>query len=218
MPRCPTLDTLLWPTDPAAMAMAEDWVKSMTNQVLDFTWRGFDTLKKEYLHKIDFTQTIEQLERSLTSNHFVEIQKIWAKETNGDASFYPHHENPEMETRAAAPAKPPAYDLAFVWQANRRFIWPIEAKVLETPGTLAPYLSDVVKFEGGIAAPLINAGGLIAYLRTGTAVDFFAKLQPQLKKNLVASPAFPDRPHKISIHQRSKAPQISLHHMAMVLN
>jgi hypothetical protein len=46
-----------------------------------------------------------------------------------------------MATRSAAPAKPPAYDIAFIWHDNPRVAWPIEAKVVPTPGTLAPGVS-----------------------------------------------------------------------------
>src|ERR1700722_8727452 len=164
MERCPTLDSLLWPADASAIAMAEEWVGAMTEQALDFTWRGFDALYAERLKGLDLTQPLEQLERSLTSNHFLEIMAIWAKETGGHSSFFPHHEAPEMQATKTASAKPPSPDIAFVWQTNRRFIWPIEAKVIETPGTLAPYLGDVDKFQNGIVAPLTSAGGLIAYL------------------------------------------------------
>ena len=197
--------------------MAEEWVASMTKQALDFTWRGFDSLLKEQLHKIDFAQKIEQLERSLTANHFAEIQKIWAKDTGGHSSFYPHHEDPEMETRSSASAKPPAYDLAFVCESNRRFIWPIEAKVVETPGVLAPYLEDVAKFESGVAAPLTGVGGLIAYLRSGTALEFFAKLHLALKQDLAVCPLSPLRAHRTSLHSRTTAPELLLHHMGMAL-
>jgi hypothetical protein len=216
MARCPTLDALLWPSDEAAQAMASEWVSSMTMRALDYTWRGYDSLCKK-LHQIDFSQKIEQLERSLTGNHFAEIQRIWARETGGEATFFPHHENPEMETRSSASAKPPAYDLAFVCDANRRYIWPIEAKVIITPGALAPYLGDVVKFTKGTAAPLVGSGGLIAYLRSGTTEDFFSQLQTALHQTLSEYSSLSHRSHKTSVHERTIAPRIVLHHMAMLL-
>jgi len=217
MSRCPTLDSLLWPADEPAQEMASEWVDGMTAQALDYTWRGFDSLVKGHLHKIDFSVKIEQLERSLTANHFAEIQKIWAKETGGESSFYPHHEDPEMETRKSASSKPPAYDLAFVCDANRRFIWPMEAKVVETPGALAPYLGDVAKFESGVAAPLTGVGGLIAYLRSGSTADFFANLQKAMKQGLKEFPSSPTRAHRTSVHDRTIAPRLLLHHMGMAL-
>src|SRR6267378_1812013 len=108
MTRRPTFSELRWPMDDDSLAQAQRWAEGATTQVLDWTWRGFDRLRKEHLTEVDFGQPIEQLERDLTSKHFIQINLRWAQETDGFSSIVPHHEFPEAETRPPAPGKPPA--------------------------------------------------------------------------------------------------------------
>ena len=211
----PTLSELAWPMDDESRRQAEDWAAGVSIQVLDWTWRGFDAVRAGILASIDLTQPLEQLERDLARHHFQEINMLWARETGGECAFAPHHEYPELETRAPAPAKPPAYDIAFVWNANRRIAWPVEAKVVPTPGTLADYLGDVKKFTDGIAAPLSGGGAQIAYLLTGTTDDFFNNLSARLSSPLQTVPEFSARPHRTSHHTRELSPELLLHHLTM---
>lgn len=196
---------------------AVEWATGIAVQALDWTWRAYDTLCLSVLVRVDFNQPLDQLERDLTRNHFAEIQDLWARETNGESSIEPHSEYPELETRAPAPAKPPAYDIAFVWRANRRIALPIEAKVVKTPAALADYLGDTDKFASGIAAPMINQGGQIAYLLKGAAPEFFSALNARLSNRLEAVSEFLHRPHQASQHTRTNHPAIRLHHLVMVL-
>src|SRR4051794_14654673 len=106
----PTFSELAWPLDAETRQQAQEWAGGVATQVLDWTWRGFDSLRTNVLSRIDFDQPLEQVERDLTANHFGEIQQLWARETEGYSAFFPHHEWPEMETRSPAPARPPAYD------------------------------------------------------------------------------------------------------------
>jgi hypothetical protein len=201
--------------DDESRQQAEEWAAGISTQALDWTWRAFDRLMADFLNHVDTNLRLDQLERDLTRNHFSEIQKLWARETEGESSIEPHHEYPELETRAPAPAKPPAYDIAFVWRANRRVAFPIEAKIAPTPGTLASYLGDTAKFTSGTAAPLIGEGAQIAYLLTGTANDFFTNLSTGLQMALHTVSEFPNRPHRVSSHSRTTAPDLRLHHMPM---
>ena len=143
MTRHPTFSELAWPDDPADAELPIQWARGVATQVLDWTWRAFDSLLASRLVRIDLTQPLEQLERDLTRNHFVEIQVLFALETDGYAALVPHHEFPEMESRSSASAKPPAYDLAFVSTSNQRRAWPLEAKVVPSPDRLGEYLNDV---------------------------------------------------------------------------
>jgi hypothetical protein len=211
----PTLSELAWPTDEESRRLAEDWTNGVTSQVIGWTWEAFEIFRAKVLSRVDLTQPPEQLERDLARHHFREINILWAQETGGECAFTPHHEYPELETRSPAPAKPPAYDIAFVWNANPRIVWPIEAKVVPTPGTLAEYLGDVKKFTDGIAAPLTGVGAQIAYLLTGTTDEFFANLRTRLSSPLQPVTEFFTRPHHSSRHARTTAPELQLHHMAM---
>jgi len=161
------------------------------------------------------SQPLEPLERDLTSKHFVEIQRLFAAETDGYSAIIPHHEFPENESRPGGSGKPPASDISFVWYENQRVSWPIEAKVVPTPDTLAEYLGDTRKFVGGIAAPLVGEGAQIAYLLNGETNDFFYNLSTRLPSALAAFPEFSDRAHRVSSHARTSHPDLELHHMAM---
>jgi hypothetical protein len=212
----PTPSEVVWPMDADSHQQAQEWASDATKQVLDWTWLGFDAMKASLLSRVDFSQPLDQVERDLTSHHFREIQQLWASETEGYAAFAPQPEWPEMATRSPAPAKPPAYDIAFVWNDNPRVAWPIEAKVVPTSGTLAPYLGDTTKFISGTAAPFIGEGAQIAYLLNGTADDFFNNLSLQLPPPLQTFVDFSARSHRISSHSRTNVPNLRLHHMAMM--
>ena len=211
----PTFSELAWPMDADSRQQAQEWAGEVATQVLEWTWRAFDSLRANVLTRIDLNQPLEQLERDLTSHHFREIQQLWKTETEGFSAFSPHHEWPEMATRSPAPAKPPAYDLAFVWNDNPRVAWPIEAKVVPTTGTLAQYVADTAKFTGGIAAPFVSEGAQVAYLLTGETAEFFSNLSAGSSITLEEAAEFSDRPHRISLHARAPAPDLRLHHMAM---
>lgn len=217
MTRCPTFSELRWPDDPSDADLPTRWAASVAIHVLDLTWQAFDTLRADHLARIDLRQPLEQLERDLTRNHFIEIQRLFATETDGYSSFVPHHEWPETESRTSPSARPPAYDLAFVSLANRRLAWPIEAKVVPSSHRLGEYLKDVNdKFVGGVAAPLVGEGGMIAYLLTSETATFFENLAERLAQILEQpDPRFRKRPHRISHHSRAAAPDLRLHHLLM---
>lgn len=213
----PTLSELRWPTDDESHRQAVDWAEGITFQIFDWTWRAYDALSISVLHHVDLSQPLDQLERDLTRNHFAEIQALWARETDGESSIEPQPEYPELETRSPAPAKPPAYDIAFVWRANRRIALPIEAKVLKSPSTLADYLGDTDKFVTGIAAPLVGKGGQVGYLLKGASSDFFTNLECRLNIRLHIVRGFAQRHHRESQHDRSNHCVLRLHHLIMPL-
>jgi hypothetical protein len=216
MTRRPAFSELAWPDDPADADLPLQWAHGVATQVLDWTWRAFDALRIKHLARVDLAQPLEQLERDLMRHHFVEIQVLFASETDGYAALVPHHEFPEMESLSSPSAKPPAYDLAFVSTANQRWAWPFEAKVVPTPDRIAEYLKDVnEKFVRGIAAPLVGEGGMIAYLLTNETTAIFENLASRLDQVLEVIPEFRDRPHRASRHARKAAPALRLHHLVM---
>ncbi len=217
MARRPTFSELAWPDGPDDAELPVQWARGVATQILAWTWRAFDTFRSEQLSRIDLTQPLEQLERDLVRHHFVEIQLVFAAETDGYASFVPHHEWPELESRSSAQAKPPAYDLAFVSVTNERWAWPLEAKVVPSPNALAEYLKDVNdKFVAGIASPLIGEGGMLGYLLCSDGAAVFRNLEERLGQTLKQVPDLEQRFHRTSHHPRAKAPELRLHHMLMV--
>lgn len=209
------MSELRWPTDDESRQQAEAWAAGVSIQVLGWTWRAFDAMRANVLSRVDMRQPLEQLERDLTSKHFIEIQRIYGAETDGLSSIIPHHEFPENESASGGSAKPPASDISFIWYDNQRVSWPIEAKVVPTPGTLAEYLTDTKKFTEGIAAPFVGEGAQIAYLFTGKIDEFFKNLGTRLPSPLQSMTEFSGRAHRVSSHARTSIPDLQLHHMAM---
>lgn len=201
--------------DDESRRQAENWAAGESHRLLDWTWQAFDALYANVLSRVDLNQPLDQMERDLTSKHFIELNRIWAEETGGECSFVPHHEFPENESAPGGSGRPPASDISFIWYHNQRVSWPIEAKVLKTPGTLAEYLGDTSKFVNGTAAPFVGEGAQVAYLLSGTTSDFFSKLNVKLTSPLRLVTKFSDRPHRASQHMRASAPDLLLHHMAM---
>lgn len=219
MTRRPTASEMIWPDSPDDADVASAWAIGISTQVLSWMWRAFDSLRLDFLNKIDFSQNPEQLERDLTRNHFIEIQLLFKSETQGYSSFVPCAEWPEMETRSSPNAKPPAYDFAFVYVDNRRWAWPAEAKVVKSPGALGEYIKDVnEKFILGRAAPLVGEGAMIAYLVSCDADSVLNNIKSRLGQSLLPVPEFVERAHMFSSHERNPAPNIRLHHMMMKCN
>lgn len=215
MRRHQTLSEVLAPNDTVDPALPIEWARGATTQILRWVWLAFDALHARLL-PVDFAVPLEQLERDLVRLHYQNLLEVWRRETQGFPSIQPHHEWPEMESRKSAQAKPPAYDLAFVDITHSRWVWPLEAKVLDTPHTLSDYMGDVNhKFVAGIAAPLCGDGGMIGYLLSGQADDVFTRLEEnyQLRLTPMSEPA--GRPQRRSEHSRATAPTLRLHHLVM---
>jgi hypothetical protein len=209
-----TLNSLAFPEDLNQGNLPVEWAASVSDQILNWTWLSFERLEVARLANIDFTIPIEQLERALTQLHCIELQLVMAEQTDGYCSFVAIHECDEFEKLKTAKSKPPANDIGLVHRNHRRWIWPIEAKVVPTPGTLHEYLDDVEKFIDGRAGPLVGEGGMIGYLLSGSTSDFFEELLKRIQP-LKGVPGFSLDIHRASQHERATAPRLRLHHMSM---
>lgn len=111
---------------------------------------------------------------------------------------------------------PPSYDIGFIHSQNRRWKIPVEAKLLWSSEALAEYFGDVtVKYTGGVAAPWVGEGGMVGYLLKGTADEVFEGLAVRLEQVLARVVRFADRAHRTTVHARTTAPKLRLHHMVM---
>jgi hypothetical protein len=211
-----TLSTLAFPKDAVNQELAVEWAKGAAIQILRWMWLSFDRLRANHLVHVDLRQPIDQLERSLTLYHFIDLQQTIGEDTGGFSSLVPVHECEEFESLSSPRARPPTYDFGFVHVDHRPWVWPIEAKVLKTPTALHEYMSDLHdKFVAGIAAPLTGEGGMIAYLLSGDADSVFSNLQERLSTPLEPRREYTDRPYRVSCHLRNTAPPLRLHHMVM---
>jgi hypothetical protein len=158
--------------DPAFIALARAWARDPADQLLAFVWSGYDSLRHA-------SPTVDprDLERSITQLLAPRIQRAMT----GDEPFYMQHGPYERETMKPPPAQPPQYDLAFVLRADERIMWPLEAKVLETPRQVAHYVRDVRdEFLTCRYAPFSASGAMLAYLLNGEAADALAAIAASL--------------------------------------
>lgn len=180
--------------DPAFLALAAAWTRDYADVLLGFVWAAYDRMRADMPAVDD-----RDLERSITQLLEPRIDAVMT----GDEPFYIQHGSFEHETMARPPAQPPQYDLAFVWRTEERIMWPLEAKVLETPNSLAAYESDLRnEFLTCRYAPFSSSGALLGYLLTGDAGDTLLRIEARIGCALAAVQAFGSRPHRVSEHRR----------------
>ncbi len=181
--------------DQSFPALAGQWAKDPAPQMLGFVWKAYDEMLMKPRHVDD-----RDLERSITQLLEPRIRDAMT----GYEPYYIQHGAFERETMASPPAQPPQYDLAFVLRADERIMWPLEAKVLETPGTLAEYEREIrEQYLTCRYAPLTTSGAMLGYLLTGSAADALAKIGAKLNITLDQVADFPDKPHRASTHKRN---------------
>ncbi|KGC74423.1 hypothetical protein DO71_2806 [Burkholderia pseudomallei] len=181
--------------DPAFIALACSWMRDPAQWLLGFVWAAYDEMRTNP-PAID----TRDLERSITQLLEPRVRDAMT----GDEPFYIQHGSFERETMAAPPAQPPAYDLAFVLRADERIMWPLEAKVLATPGALADYERDIrEQYLTCRYAPFSASGAMLGYLLSGTPAQALSRIATKLGCSLDPVSEFPTRPHRISVHRRS---------------
>jgi hypothetical protein len=181
--------------DASFVALARTWVDDAAPQLLRFVWTAYDNMQT-HPPAIDG----RDLERSITQLLEPRIRNAMT----GDEPFYIQHGSFERESMALPPAQPPCYDLAFVLRADERVLWPLEAKVLETPGKLAEYERDIrEQYLTCRYSPFSASGAMLGYLLTGTASETLTQIAVKLQRPLETVRDFPGRPHRLSTHKRS---------------
>lgn len=194
---------LRWLDTPDFIEMAKSWKADASRILLTYVWQGYDSLQNEILSHIDISQAEEELERSITQSFELRIRSVMS----GFEPFVIQHGPYENETRQPPPAQSPQYDLAFRLRANERVMWPLEAKVLHTDGTVAPYINDIKnEFLTCRYAPFSSEGAMLGYLISGEPDNVFRHIEKKVSCTLHHHPAFPDRDHRYSEHSRKVPP------------
>ena len=181
--------------DSEFVALARSWMQNPAVQFLSFIWLAYEEMIKSPppVDKRD-------LERSITQLLEPRVRDVMT----GDEPFYIQHGPFERETMKAPPAQPPEYDLAFVFRADERIMWPAEAKVLETPVSVAAYIRDVEnEFLTCRYAPFSTSGAMLGYLLTGKPVNVFTAIAERLGCALEPVPEHPAKPNRRSQHKRT---------------
>lgn len=180
--------------DAAFVAGAVSWMRQSELAFVGHVWAGYDRLERQRpaLDPRDLERCITQL-----------LDGTIQDEMSGDEPYYIQHEAYERETMLASPAQPPAYDLAFVFRADTRVMWPLEAKILTTPRSLADYVRDVRnEFLTCRYAPFSPSGGMVGYLLQGAPNDALVNIATQLQVALNPISSFSDRDCAKSTHAR----------------
>ena len=180
---------------PEFLALVRAWMQNPARTLLGFIWLAYDEMRTGR-PDVD----TQDLERSITQLLEPRIRDAMT----GDEPFYVQHGPFERETMKAAPAQPPEYDLAFVFRADERVMWPVEAKVLETPRKVARYVRDIrAEFLTCRYAPFSKSGAMLGYLLAGAPDSAFTAIAERLGCTLEPVPEQPERPNRVSRHART---------------
>ena len=184
--------------DPAFVTQLAAWLQRPDRTLLRFVWTAYGRMlvDRPIVDGRDLERSISQL-----------LEPRVRDAMSGFEPFYVQHGTFERETMALPPAQPPEYDLAFVWRADERVIWPLEAKVLETPARLAEYDRDLrLEFLTCRYAPFTASGAMIGYLLSGKADEALQCIAAKIGVALEKISDDDDHPQRISRHVRQVPP------------
>jgi len=195
-----TFGELRWPDSADFVSVAKEWQADATTILLGFVWQGYDSFRKNVLSQIDCSQAEDQLERSITQYLTPEVRDAMT----GYEPFHMEQGVYEFETRELAPSQPPLYDIAFVLRQNPRIMWPLEAKVLKTDGSVGEYVKEINNnFLTCRYAPFSSEAAMLGYLLAGNPTTAFRNIAEKAPCDMSDNVNFIERSHKISIHTRS---------------
>lgn len=180
------------PLDFAAFATA--WRSDGISKLLGYVWEGYDALRREN------SPTLNPHDEININSH---LESWIHRKKPKNCPFDIQHTPPELSRRRISSRPPPAPDFGFFPWSDRRAMFPLEAKVLQTEGNVAEYLKALrTRFLQCRYAPNSSEGAMIGYLLSGDDEVTFKKLRVKLRAALETHPNFLLRPHRISEHQR----------------
>lgn len=194
-----TIAELRWPQTPEFLDVAVSIDAGSLSLMLEALWQGYDRLASEVLAHISFEEPGDEAERTITSLLHQRVQES----LSGEAPFLCRHAQRENESRLAAPAQAPEYDIAFVLRDNERIAWPVEAKVLKTDRTISAYVAEVRdQFLTCRYAPFSRSGAMVGYLFAGDPIIFLQNVAAALDVEMKLYEPASDRPHRYTNHER----------------
>lgn len=176
------------------------WSRDAIRKLLTLVWSSCDLYRSEGLAGTDLTVADEQLERDITQDIALRLSDL----VTHMEPFRVQHERYELMSPLRKRPRPPQCDIAFVWRADDRIMWPVEAKILRNPNNVADYLTEIKdNYLTCRKAPLSPAGAMLGYLLSGSPEQAFRNISSGLKCSLQDEPSFSGRNHKTSEHERS---------------
>lgn len=218
MTRRATISELRWPTSPEFVQAASQHGASIVSDIVAALWAGYDSFFADVIAPLGSYPVGDEMERNLTSLLHPHVRDAMT----GFEPYYVAHAQRENETRAPAPAQAPEYDLAFVLNANPRVCWPVEAKFLQTDGTVTAYVDEIdEQYLSCRYAPFSSSGAMLAYLFTGDPSKLLANIANSLGLPMAVPSYINGRHHRTTDHQR-RVPQgksypssFQCHHLVM---
>lgn len=188
------------PPTPEFMQVSRQVEENISAQIARCLWGAYDLLKAELLRRPFRDPDDYVLECSITE----ELESRVHDTMSGEEPFRVQHECREWEGSPPGTTRPPQYDIAFKLRANSRTKWPVEAKVLRTPGQVSAYVADLnEQFLTCRYAPLSSEGAMLGYLLSGTADAAFTAIAAAVPCALADYADASGRAHKTSDHIRT---------------
>ena len=195
-----------WPDSPAFQQMALRWCQDSSRLLLDLVWRGYDQLLSQDLNVTPFSDADEVKEESLNFLLAIRIKECMS----GDEPFSVQDQPPEQTKRKRGKGRSPQPDIGFVLYDYPRTVWPLEAKVLAHDEDVGPYVNEIENnFIACRYATFSSEGAMLGYLLRGEPERTFAAIATRLQQTPVKHLHFPDRPQRISRHQRDEVPHLN---------
>jgi len=175
------------------VAMARRWCPDAIEIMLEYVWRGFDQMHEE---QFNVSRDDENIEDDITALVYIRINTLM----DGKAPYCLMHKPLENEKRKGPSPTP---DLGFVWRANLRAVFPLEAKVLRTDGSVSAYIKEITdNFLTGRYASFSSEAAMMGYLLSGCPERAFGSISDRLRCHLESHPSFLHRNHRCSDHLR----------------
>ena len=209
-----------WPDTAEFNSVLCAWKAAGSVILLGFVWKAYDGFCAECLSQVDCSEDDGDLERDITQLLESKIREVMT----GFEPFDVQHGPYEHESWLGPPAQPPQYDIAFKLRCNLRVMWPLEAKVLRTDGTVAKYIHEIQdNFLTCRYSPFSSEAAMVGYLLSGNSETVFGNIAEKGGWNLSPHVHFSDRDHRTSEHER-KIPegksypiQFRCHHLVLRL-
>lgn len=196
--------------------IAWDWCKDQSRLLLEFVWNAFDRLCDREFGHTPISAEDEAKEETLNFLMGLHIRRSMS----GDEPFDIFFEVPEQTKRKRGRGKSPQPDLAFILYEHPPTVWPIEAKVLKHGRDVGAYIKEIRdNFLTGRYATFSSEGAMLGYLFGGDPSVTFECLVAKTGYSLRHHPAFVQRNHKVSEHERTDLPHsnsprsFSCHHL-----
>jgi hypothetical protein len=179
--------------------------------MLRSVWLAFDQLREE---SFQLDRDDQNVEDSITFFAYLRMQEL----VDGMAPYSLVHKPLEDEHRTSPFGPSPTPDLGFVYKANPRAVFPIEAKLLRTDSSVSAYVREIQEnFLSGRYACFSSEAAMLGYLLSGVPATAFDRISAKMKCPLKNYAPLSDRDHRVSQHTRhtgaEKAEPFRCHHM-----